>query len=265
MNRWFFWLILFAGLALAAPTRAGEVIATLSASGQIEIGPDGTVRSHRIDERVPPSVAEAISRTVANWTFEPIIENGRPVIAVTRMHLLVEAIEHSGDGLALRLGRVWFGDEVIPIKTRAPVYPSDAVAARVGAQVVLALRLDEEGKVIDAHPWQTNFAKGTRARDAKRFRRSFERASVDAARKWRYSPAISGPGGVTILVPVQYSLATEGRLPGEWVQVTPGEVVPPPWGWEPPAAVDGGSPADGFARLEDRRIRLLGDPTGSVL
>lgn len=265
MNHWLCALVLFTGISLASPARAGEMVATLSASGQIEIGADGKVRSHRLDERVPPSVAEAISRAVDNWTFEPIIEDGRPVIAVTRMHLLVEAVEHSGDTLALRLGRVWFGDEVVPTKTRAPVYPVDAVAARVSAQVVRALRLDEEGKVIDAHPWQTNFAKGTSARNAKRYRRSFERASVDAARTWRYSPAISGPGGVTILAPVQYSLAAEGRLPGEWVQVTPGEVVPPPWGWEPPATLDGGSPADGFARIEDRRIRLLGDPTGSVL
>lgn len=256
--------MLLAGLAGMPAANAADVVATLSASGQIEIGPDGKVLSHRIDERVPASVAEAISRSVARWTFEPIIEDGRPVIAVTRMHLRVEAVEHSGDELALRIGQVWFGDEVRPIKTRAPVYPSDAIGARVGAQVMLALRLDEEGNVVDAHPWQTSFAKGTRGRDAKRFRRSFERASVEAARQWRFRPDISGPGGVTILVPLRYAVGVNG-YPSEWVQLVPGEIVPPPWAWEAPPATDAPFLADATTRREDHRIRLLGNPVGAVL
>jgi len=70
------------------------------------------------------------------------------------------------------------------------------------------------------------------------------------------------PAGASVLT-VEYKINMLAPATGERL-VARGEVVPPPWGWEPPAAEDGGSPADGFARLEDRRIRLLGNPTGSV-
>lgn len=255
---------LVVGLVLCAAAHAGEVVATLSANGTIRIGPDGKVLSHRIDERVPEQVAAAISRNVAAWTFEPILEEGRPVIAETPMHLTIEAIEHSADELALRLAYVWFGEQAIALDSKAPVYPEAAIPYRVGARVMLALRLDEEGRVVKAHAYQTSFPKGVGERLAKRLRRDFERASVRAAKEWRYGPEFSQPGGTTLYTAIVYTLSELGADVAHWQMFVPGEIVPAPWVADDGAAAAPLTP-DGTARITDARIRLTRDPAGTLL
>jgi len=267
MNRLPRLLALVAGLALGFAAHAGGIVATLSASGELEIGPDGRVLTHSIDESLQPPVAAAIARTLESWTFEPVIEDGRPVIAVTRMHLTIEAIEKSCDAVELRLRDVWFGDSLTLSDTKPPRYPTDALRAGLGAQVILALRLDEQGQVVAAHPYQTSFAPGVSGREAKRFRPRFERASIEAARHWRYSAVASRPGGATVLAPITYTLHPAGQRPGkaQWSVWVPGEIVPPPWKSEQAAPADTPSLAEGTAMLADERIRLVTDAVGSVL
>ena len=252
------------GLALGLSANAAEVVATLTANGEIRIGPDGHVISHKIEEKVPASVADAISRNVATWTFEPVLEQGRPVIAVARMHLLVEAVEHSADEVALRLGGVWFGEEIIPIDSGAPVYPDSAVRHRVGAVVTMALRLDEEGRVVEAHAYQTSFPKQVDKRLAVRLRPDFERASVRAAREWRYDATRSKPGGTTILAPINYTISVQGEGQSAWMMLVPGDIVPPPWPMDDAAGGLVQARPHDAAILTDTRIRptraLAGTP-----
>jgi hypothetical protein len=263
MNRVSRLLTLIAGLVLCQFAWAGEVVAILSASGKIQIGPDGKVLSHQIDVKVPASVAEAISRNLATWTFEPILEDGRPVIAETRVNLSIEAVEHSADEVALRLKRVWFGDEAIASRTKSPSYPIGALQRGIQAQVTVALRLDEEGRVVEAHPYQTRFATDVNPRLAKRYRASFERATLKAAREWQYSADISRPGGVTLLAPITYSIGVDGRM--DWLILGEGEIVPPPWPMDGPMPSDIEALPNGGAMLADQRIRLTRDPVGPLL
>lgn len=260
-------LALLAGLALGFAANASGLLATLSASGQLEIGPDGRVLSHTIDERLQPAVAAAIARTLAGWTFEPVLEDGRRVIAITRMHLTIEAIEQSRDAVELRLKHVWFGDSLTLAETWPPRYPTDAIRAGLGAQVVLALRIDEDGRVVEAHPFQTSFAPGVNRQHAKRFRSRFERASLEAASHWRYSAELSKPGGATVLAPINFLLHPGRQVSGQaqWSVWEPGEIVPPPWNSQQIETADTMSLAEGTAMLADKRIRLLTDAVGSVL
>jgi hypothetical protein len=264
MVRWLSWL-LFAAVAAMPSARAATVVGTLDASGEIRIGPDGRVLSHTLSERVPTPVAEAISRSVATWTFEPVLEDGVPVIAETRMHLTIEALEHSRDELALRVRQVWFGDELVPEVTRTPVYPQRAIERGVGARVLLALWLGPDGRVLDAHPYRTSFAAGTDRRLASRLRRDFERASVAAARTWRYAPELVASLGPSILVPVQYSLHRELPKQASWFRFDPGEIVPPPWPFDPSGVPGRSSLEGGVAVREDPRIRLRTEVAGTML
>ncbi len=266
MNRFRLIAALLACL-LAFSVHADDVLVTLDARGEIEIGPDGRVIAHRLDDRLRAPVARAIARTIDTWTFEPVLEDGKPIIAVTRMHLVIEAIEQSTDAVALRLKHVWFGDQLKQVESKAPRYPTDALRAGLDAHVVLALRLDETGRVVDAHPFRTSFAPGVTDGTAKRFRSRFEKASVEAALHWRYAAEVSRPGGVTVYAPVVFTISRNGLsgTKGRWLAWEPGEAVQPPWlsahtvGTYTPAL------AEGTAMLADERIRLKTDAVGSLL
>ena len=266
MTRFRLLAILFACL-LAFTTRADEVLIALDASGEIEIGPDGRVVAHRLDQNLRAPVAKAIARNIETWTFEPVLENGKPVIAVTRMHLVIEAIEQSKDAVALRLKHVWFGDQLTLIESKPPRYPTDAIRAGVDAHVVLALRLDEEGRVVDAHPFRTSFAPGVARKVAERFRPRFEKVSVEAARQWRYGAEVSRPGGITVYAPVTFTINRNGQrgTQGRWLAWEPGNAVPPPWLSTQVVGADSPALAEGKAMLADERIRLVRDPVGSLL
>lgn len=266
MHRFRFLAALLACL-LAFSVHADDVLVTLDASGEIEIGPDGRVIAHRLDDRLREPVARAIARTVETWTFEPVLEDGKPVIAVTRMHLVIEAIEQSKDAVALRLKHVWFGDQLTRVESKAPRYPTDAIRARLDAHVVLALRLDETGRVVDAHPFRTSFAPGVTDGVAKRFRPRFEKACVEAALHWRYDADVSRPGGVTVFAPVVYTIDRGGQrgTQGRWLAWEPGEALQPPWLSAHAVGTDTPALAEGTAMLADERIRLKTDAVGSLL
>jgi hypothetical protein len=260
-------LAFFLACLLACTARADEVLITLDASGEIEIGPDGRVVAHRLDQNLRAPVAKAIARNIETWTFEPVLEDGKPVIAVTRMHLVIEAIEQSKDAVALRLKHVWFGDQLTLVESKAPRYPTDAIRARLDAHVVLALRLDEEGRVVDAHPFRTSFAPGVARKVANRFRPRFEKVSVEAARQWRYSAEVSRPGGITVYAPVTFVIDRTGQrgTEGRWLAWEPGDAVPPPWLSAETVHTDSPALAEGKAMLADERIRLVSDPVGNLL
>jgi len=56
-------------LVLAGPALAVETAPTLemSADGQIQIGPDGSVTDYRLDSKLPPAVAELVDKDVRRW------------------------------------------------------------------------------------------------------------------------------------------------------------------------------------------------------
>jgi len=227
-------------LVLAGPAFAVETAPTLemSADGQIQIGPDGSVTDYRLDSKLPPAVAELVDKDVRRWQFEPILADGKPVVAKTAMHLGLRA-EPAGeakDSYRMHIVEIRFGEPKRSGSMRPPHYPKEAVIAHLGARVMLAVRLGADGQATDVQAYQTSLDARPRSEsDAEHWRAMFERASIDAAKSWRYNMTETVNGktvGSSVLVPVVFSvhvLGSQSDAPGTWKAYLPGPKHPAPW------------------------------------
>ena len=110
-------LAVLLALALAPAVQAEETPATLTvaptyeitASGDLEIGPDGRVHHYELDQSQPAPIEAALAKGIAQWRFAPVLVEGRPVIAVTRMRMRIAAEPIASGGYQLRVRNVWFG------------------------------------------------------------------------------------------------------------------------------------------------------------
>lgn len=263
-------LVLFL-LPLSPANAAGdEARYELSVSGSIDIGPDGSVIAHSIDKGLTPAVRSLIDRNIETWRFEPILQDGRPVIASTRVQMALSAVPDGKDTLQLRVDKVWFGAPKTVDNAQAPKYPPQALRDRFGARVVLALELDENGKVIAAHPYQTSLSRSTSEGRAAKFRKQFEKASIAAAMEWTFTPGESIDGqklGSRAMVPISFVIGSrmQGMIP-VWRSFVPGPITPAPWADEAVlASVDTGNLADGEAAAIGSRFQLKTRVAGTVL
>ena len=110
-------LAVLLALALAPAVQAEETPATptvaptyeITASGDLEIGPDGRVHHYELDQSQPAPIEAALAKGIAQWRFAPVLVEGRPVIAVTRMRMRIAAEPIASGGYQLRVRNVWFG------------------------------------------------------------------------------------------------------------------------------------------------------------
>jgi hypothetical protein len=216
----------------------------MSADGEVQIATDGSVSDYRLRSQLAPSVAGLVDQNVRSWRFEPVIVDGAAVVAKTAMHLGLKAEPLDGkDSYRIRITDVRFGEPQRNAKTRPPRYPEDAVHAHLGAKVLLAVRLDANGQVLDAQAYQTSLDARTRSEgEAEHWRRIFERASLAAAKDWHYdmSETINGkPIGTNAIVPVVFTvheLGTPVPSAEKWRAFVPGPLHPAPWMNEHPLA-----------------------------
>lgn len=267
-------LVLLFVMSLAGALQADERPQpefTMTAPGTLEIGPDGRVRTWRMDShKLGDGVEALLQKNIEQWRFEPVRVEGRPVIAQTRMTVELTALPRP-DGYAFKVSEVHFGSGKPRGAFKPPKYPADAVRAHLGARVLLAVRLDEQGNVVAVHPYQTSLSKGGRERQAERWRKRFEQASIHAVSQWKYEPgeSIGGrPVGSTIMVPIVFAI-TDGPhrgLDNRWIGYVPGPITPAPW-------TDGSSMArvdlDGLGEGDsvgiDSPFRLASDVVGKAL
>jgi hypothetical protein len=270
------WLACLGLLVDAGASRvaAGETLPELEMStvGEIVIGPDGSVTSHRLEAGLAPVVQALVDKNVKTWTFEPILSGGRAVSARTRMQLALSAVPDSDGNYVLKLENVWFGLPQARNLHRPPSYPNAAIKAGVGARVLVLARLDDEGNVTDVHPYQTSLDRrfGTEGR-TERWRKQFERASLAAVKRWKFTPGES-IGGQTlessVLVPLSFRLYGDGSRPslGDWRAYHPGPITPAPWlNPESLASVDADRLDEGDVGALDSRFKLTSDVVGKTL
>ncbi len=273
-------VILCAALAASgiplAFAQSGRATLEMSADGEIQVAPDGHVLDYRLGSKLVPAIADIVDRHVRSWRFEPIVVDGTAVAAKTSMHLALTAEPVPGkDDYRLRVSSVRFGD----LKRSAshltpPQYPPEAVRAHVGGKVLVAVRVDATGAVVEAQAYQTSLDVRTRNEaEAEHFRRVLEKASIAAASHWSYdiSQTINGkPVGTSALVPVSYSLC---NLPctqhpdaeDHWRALMPGPIRPAPWMHEQVADNAAMSLRDDQALPVDSRFRLKDDVVGKLL
>ena len=268
--------VLFAP-ALAAVAAESAPTLEMSAEGEIQIATDGHVSAYRLQSKLPQAVADLVDKNVRGWSFEPVVIDGQPMVAKTAMHLGLRAEPVDGkDNYRIRVGEVRFGAPRRDSKTamHPPHYPAEAVAAHLGAKVLLAVRIDADGKITDAQPYQTSLDARTRSEaQAERWRRLFERASLAAARGWRWdlSETIDGKTvGTSALVPIVFSVHEFGKpavKDGVWKAYVPGPVHPAPWMGDKQVAENGDLSTLGEDQSValDSHFRLKTDVVGKVL
>lgn len=266
------WFVLLALLQpLAAIAEKPLPMYELQATGEIRIGPDGHVRDYELKSDLSPAIAELVDRQVRGWTFEPILVEGRPVIAKTRMQLSLKATPSGNGKYALRIAHVEFGEPARAHQITPPRYPERAVRAGLGAKVTLVLRLDPQGNVVDVFPEQTSLTAPGSERVANKWRRIFEKSSIAAARKWKFAitETIGGrPIGSMIRVPVTFRLDGERETPELWQAFVPGPIQPVPWLVDPDSLAAGSERdalEDGDVQSLSSRFKLKQDVVGMVL
>lgn len=261
-------LALLLPLAANADEKPSPVF-ELSATGDIEIGPQGKVYSYELDEGLSPPVEKLLAQSIAQWRFEPITVDGEPVIAATRMRIDLQALPAGNDEYRLRVEDVGFGEPDRGDRDmHPPRYPRDALRAGVGAKVVLVLKLDAQGDVQRVHTEQVSLSHESRRKsENRRLRLLFAEASAEAASDWSFEINVvlgGNPVGTSIRVPVTYNLGASAA--NDWHGYIPGERHPIPWPTGDALAGAGVAPlADGEVQSLGTRFELETDIVGEVL
>lgn len=208
---------------------------SLSADGAVQIGPDGRVSDYRMEGNLQPAVADLVKRAVMGWQFDPIVVDGKPVVAKTAMHLVLRAEPAAGkdDEFSVHIQSIHFGNPVRRGKGTAPQYPRAAASARLGAYVMLSARLDENGHVAEVVPYQTSLdAHAPTEKQAGKWRSLFEKAAIKAARTWQFDLTEVVDGRATggyVAIPVQFFMSNTRNPGNDWRGYEAGPVNPPPW------------------------------------
>lgn len=260
------WMALFACMLLClcfVPASASATPLDVRIKGRIQIGPDGGVVDYRLSQHVPAVVEDVLQATVRGWKFEPVVIDGRAVNAETGILLMLDAWPKGG-GLALRVRGVAFGAHEGTAVMTPPHYPPAALRDGIEGQVVLLLRVDAEGDVLEAAVEQTSLSERVKARHFDTYAGQLEAAALGIARGWRFgvSERVDGvPVGGTLRVPVVFQRSREiGGLRA-------GELRTAPWRSGPASDSQAGLPAlaGGETQSLDSVFRLLDTVVGVEL
>lgn len=260
----------------AAHAQKGKPILEMSAAGEVQIAPDGHVSAYTLRSKFDPVVAGLIEKNVLGWHFEPILVDGKPVVAKTAVNLHLTAAPIAGvEGqYSIRIADVRFGEPRRSGHMPAPRYPREAVDVHLGARVLLYLHLDESGNVVEVQPYQISLdARAPSEREAESWRRVFEKSSVAAAKEWHFdlTETVDGKAlGTTVIVPIEYAVSNSRSIvpsEGKWKGYVPGPVHPAPWVHKTQLA-DNQDPStlrEGEALSIDSRFKLKEDVVGKAL
>lgn len=258
-------------MAALAGKPASEI--EMEVGGRIAVGPDGLVRDYKLTSKLSPAVAELVERSVRSWKFDPILVDGKPVIAETRLRMVLHGTPVGDDRYTLKVENVWFGEPERAHDMTPPRYPAEAARADLGAKVVLVLKLDADGNVVDVLAEQTSLDKRTHSEQvADKWRGVFEQASIGAAKKWKFKPGETVNGEAVdslVRVPVTFRMGDARRNDdvGSWKAYVPGPVNPIPWVTEGSVAsqAERDRLRDGDTQPLSSRFKLVEDVVGTTL
>lgn len=247
---------LFAALPAAAasgrlppPDIQAPVYAT-RVDSMIEIGPDGRVVRYEPVTQLKDPLATRVRAIAEGFRFEPVLVDGKPVIARTRMRLHLVAEPVGEGGLQVKVEHVGFPegegqDGKLPvagsfargIARRAPVkYPAEALYMGLSGRVMVALRFGADGKVLDAVPRESALysVKG-RGPVLGKALAILEQAAVQSVRRWTVDvqvPEGASPTAEDLTASVNIEFLLEQHpapRPGLWLHESRSRERPLPW------------------------------------
>ena len=160
------------------------------------IGADGKVRDVRVLRSVP-FLDQAAVAAVRQWEYEPAQRDGKPtpvVMTVTTTFRMDVGREYGPlivPPWPAAEGVVRVGGNVPPprlTKNVRPDFPRDAQERRVGGAVMLEVLIGADGKVKDVRVIRSSPL--------------FDKAAIEAARKWEYEPTEIDGIAVPVVMPV---------------------------------------------------------------
>lgn len=262
MKNWLFLLLALSGLLMAQERQELR----LDVAGEIGIDQEGAVYDYSISSIVTPELKALIDKAVRQWKFEPVVRNGEPVYAKTGMRMILAALPVA-TGYQLRIENLRFLGTRRALRTEPPKYPMDAVRRGVGATVLVAVRVGADGKVLDAAAAQSRlYGSAGNEKNESRFTALFEKASVDAAKRWAYQTADIAAGEApetTLIVPIEYRL--DGMAVSEGWREGASTAKPIPWLRSDQQRYDARGLKQGESIALGEPIRMKTDVVGSTL
>lgn len=215
-------------IAVEAPvpdSRPPNASYQLSAGGELFLAPDGTVADVKLkrDRGLTPEIAALVEKRVRSWRFEPVLVDGKAVMAKTRLNLSLRAEPVAG-GYRLRVQGLGFGNPVHTNRMQPPEYPMAARRAGVEAQVVVIATLDADGNVADVEVGRTSLSMKGSPKALARWASVFEKTALAAAKQWKFQPSEVVDGRTvartSVSVPIDYQMRYD-NMPGGWHQLIP--------------------------------------------
>lgn len=257
------WLL----VAVAAHAQTAEL--RMPVSGEIGIDPDGAVFDYRLDTELTPAVAALVERSVRQWKFEPVLRGGVATRAKARMRLTLIA-HQVPSGFQLQVEQVRFSAYRDPVKMLPPRYPAEAARSSISGDVLVAVRVNPEGRVVEAIAVQTSWPDNkVGGEDSQRYwARIFEKASVEAARRWVFEPAdpaLHETGDATLVVPVNFWTGNVSPPGRGWRHESAGQARPIPWLEPTQQTFDASGLRQGEALALDYSVKLKTSVVGTAL
>lgn len=244
---------LAAALPLAAagrlpPPEMQDAVYATRVDSTIEIGPDGRILRYEPITELKGPLASRVHALAEGFRFEPVLVDGKPVIARTRMrmHLVAEPLEDGN--LKVGVEHVGFpegeGENWVPpdgyargIARRARIeYPADALHMGLSGRVMVALRFGPDGKVLEAVPRESALYGVTgRERSLGKALATFERAAVESVRRWTVDVRVPAgasprPEDLTAAVNIEFLIDRHPKpRPGLWLHESRSRERPLPW------------------------------------
>lgn len=213
-------LLAFTVQAHAQSTKPAPAKVELDVMGELTIDPQGAVSAFSAAPSVPAPVAKIVQDAVKHWRFEPVLQDGKPVEKNTQMFLFLTGEPGEG-GYRLRVERVQFGFTRGIRDFKARAVPKEAMAQRIGAEVLVAVQIDSAGNVLDASPLRSRLVPGVRnERVAKKLRASFENTVVSSMKQSKFEPAdpAQGSAATAMITNMSFSMTGQPNVAAIWTQ-----------------------------------------------
>ena len=237
------WTCALVAIAAGPAAVRKQVEMSMLVSGTIDIRPDGGVRAHVLDgrEALPPGVVKLVDDTLPQWRFEPVLVDGKPVIARTKMSLRVVAKPQDDGSFTIGIRGYSFGEPagvpgetVTSARLPPPAYPEAAYRSGIKGTVYLLLRIGRDGKVEEAVTEQVNLTVIGDERRMRLGRELLARAALGKAKSWAFNPPTKGKAADapfwSVRVPVDFEFTGEKSAGnGEWEAYVPGPQIKPWW------------------------------------
>ncbi|MFL6591817.1 MAG: hypothetical protein ACJ8GK_03810 [Luteimonas sp.] len=230
----------------------------------VRVAADGTVVDYRLDGVLDHALANRLEREVRQWHFAPVLEDGKPVPARTRLLISLQPAQEWGEWVVAGVssGRPALARREL----RMPDYPESGLRAHLGARVVLDVRLAASGKVEAVHVEQTSLDRPMDPKLAAQWAGIFGPPTVRAAKSWKFLPpeSVEGqPVATSFRIAIVFPYDIDSLHPHRFY---PGPVSPAPW--LSPGAADAASQKplpDGEIQPLEERVRLADDVVGHAL